>query len=135
MSTSRRLRCGQPIVCTFYQVAGDNALYWFVANAVPTAIGAAVAFGHPLTILLGGLSAPFTSLTPVIGAGYVAAFVQTWFAPPLVREFQAVGEDIAKARMWWSSRLLRIFLVFIFATFGSFLGTFFGGVEIFRNLF
>ena len=117
------------------EVAGDNALYWFVANSVPTAIGATVALGHPFTVLLGGLSAPFTSLTPVIGAGYVAAFVQTWFAPPLVREFQTVGEDIAKARMWWRSRLLRIFLVFIFATLGSFLGTFFGGVEIFRNLF
>jgi pheromone shutdown-related protein TraB len=114
--------------------AGDNAIYWFIANSVPTAIGALIAFGHPLTIVLGGLAAPFTSLTPVIGAGYVAAFVQTWFAPPVVREFQSVGEDIAQPGMWWRSRLLRIFLVFILTTLGSLLGTFTGGVEIFRNL-
>lgn len=114
--------------------AGDNAIYWFIANSVPTAIGAIIALGHPLTILLGGLAAPFTSLTPVIGAGYVAAFVQTWFAPPLVREFQNVGDDIAQLGMWWRSRLLRIFLVFLLTTLGSLLGTFTGGIEIFRNL-
>ena len=114
--------------------ASDNAIYWFIANSVPTAIGAIIALGHPLTILLGGLAAPFTSLTPVIGAGYVAAFVQTWFAPPLVREFQNVGDDIAQLGMWWRSRLLRIFLVFLLTTLGSLLGTFTGGIEIFRNL-
>ena len=115
--------------------AGENALFWFTANALPTTIGGIVALGHPITIVAAGLAAPFTSLTPVIGAGYVAAFVQTWFAPPFVREFQSVGEDIAQAGMWWRSRLLRIFLVFLLTTLGSFVGTGVGGAEILRNLF
>ena len=71
--------------------AGENALYWFLANAIPTGLGGLIAFGHPLTILAAFFGAPFTSLTPVIGAGYVAAFVQTWYVPPTVQEIQGVG--------------------------------------------
>ena len=59
------------------------------------------------------------STISVIGAGYVAAFVQTWVAPPLVREFQTVGEDISQFGRWWQNRLLKIFLVFILTTLGS----------------
>jgi pheromone shutdown-related protein TraB len=115
--------------------ASDNAIFWFLINAVPCAIGAVIALAHPLTILAGFISAPFTSLTPVIGAGYVTAFVQTYVHPPLVHEFQSVGEDIATLRGWWHSRLLRVFLVFILTTLGSLIGTWVGGSVIVSNMF
>jgi pheromone shutdown-related protein TraB len=117
------------------EAAGENAAFWFVANAVPSGIGGLLALGHPATVASAFLSAPFTSLTPVIGAGYVCAFVQALARPPTVREFQHVGEDIAKPRRWWQSRLLRIFLVFFFTTFGSIIGTWVGGARIVSNLF
>ena len=74
--------------------AGENALFWFLANAVPTGIGAIAAFGHPVTVVAAALSAPFTSLTPVIGAGYVAAFVQTWMAVRRIRDHQLEAEAL-----------------------------------------
>lgn len=115
--------------------ASDNALFWFLINAVPCAIGGAIALGHPLTIIAAFASAPFTSLTPVIGAGYVTAFVQTYVQPPLVHEFHSVGDDIATLRGWWHSRLLRVFLVFILTTLGSLIGTWVGGSVIVANVF
>ena len=115
--------------------AGENALFWFVANALPSGLGGVLALGHPVTVVAAFFSAPFTSLTPVIGAGYVSAFVQTFVRPPFVREFRSVGEDIASLSGWWRSRLLRIFLVFVLTTLGSMIGTWVGGVEIVSNLF
>ena len=115
--------------------AGENALYWFLANAIPSGIGGLLAFAHPLTTLAAFFAAPFTSLTPVIGAGYVAAFVQTWFVPPTVHEIQTVGEAISTAKGWWTNRLLRILLVFLLTTLGSVIGTWVGGFEIISNLF
>lgn len=115
--------------------AGENALFWFLANAIPSGIGGVLALAHPLTSLAAFFAAPFTSLTPVIGAGYVAAFVQTWLVPPKVQEIQTVGEDIATLKGWWTNRLLRILLVFILTTLGSVIGTWVGGVEIVSNLF
>ena len=114
--------------------AGANALYWFVANAIPASLGALLAGGHPLAILAGGFGAPFTSLTPLIGAGYVAAFAQVWMAPPFVHEFESISDDVAKASRWWRSRLLRVFLVFLGTTFGSMIGSWVGGYEIVTNL-
>ena len=117
------------------EAAGANALYWFLANAIPSAIGAVIALGHPLTAVAAFFSAPFTSLTPVIGAGYVCAFVQTWFRPPHVHEFQSLGDDVSSLAGWWQSNLLRIFLVFLLTTLGSVIGTWVGGYEIVTNLF
>lgn len=115
--------------------AGENAFFWFMANAVPTGVGGLIALAHPITVAAAFLSAPFTSLTPVIGAGYVAAGVQAYVQPPKVREFQSVGDDIASAGGWWRNRLLKIFLTFLLTTLGSFAGTWVGGIEIVRNTF
>lgn len=117
------------------QVAGDNLLYWVLANGIPSSVGAAVALAHPLTVAAAFFVAPVTSLTPVVGAGYVLAFVQAWLRPPRVYEFESVADDVASPRAWWSSRLLRILLVFVLTTLGSLLGTYVGGVEILSNLF
>jgi pheromone shutdown-related protein TraB len=115
--------------------AGQNAAFWFFANAIPSGIGGLLALAHPATVLAAFFAAPFTSLTPVIGAGYVAAFVQAYVRPPKVTEFQNVGNDMSRVSAWWSNRLLKIFLVFILTTLGSLIGTWVGGIEIVRNLF
>ena len=115
--------------------AGSNALYWFLANGIPSALGAVVALGHPATILSAFAAAPITSLTPVIGAGYVCAFVQVMTRPPVVKEFETVSADIVTFRGWWQNKLLRIFLVFLMTGLGSVIGTWVGGYRIFTNLF
>lgn len=115
--------------------AGENLLFWILANGIPAAVGAMISLAHPATILSAFCAAPITSLTPVIGAGYVTAFVQSYFKPPLVKEFPHLWDDLASPRGWWRNRLLRIFLVFILTTIGSMIGTWVGGAEIVSNLF
>ncbi|CAK8711913.1 Conjugal transfer protein TraB [Candidatus Electrothrix gigas] len=115
--------------------AGSNALYWILANGIPSSIGAVLAFAHPATVVSAFAAAPITSLTPVIGAGYVCAFVQVMTCPPVVKEFEGVSNDMVTLRGWWRNKLLRIFLVFILTGFGSAIGTWVGGYRIFTNLF
>ncbi|UCH92050.1 MAG: TraB/GumN family protein [Nitrospirota bacterium] len=115
--------------------AGDNALFWILANGIPSGMGGLLAMAHPLTTLTAFVSAPFTSLTPVIGVGYVTAFVQAYLQPPIVKDFQTVAEDIAVPGRWWKSRLLRVFLAFLLPTIGSIIGTWVGGTRIVSNLF
>ncbi len=115
--------------------AGANLLFWIIANGIPTAIGAMLALAHPLTTIGAFAAAPVTSLTPVIGAGYVTAFIQVMIRPPVVKEFETVGDDIATVTGWWKNKLLRVFLVFFFTGLGSSIGTWVGGYEIFKNLF
>lgn len=116
-------------------VAGANLLVWILANGIPSSIGAMLALAHPISIISAFVAAPITSLTPVIGAGYVTAFVQAMVKPPVVKEFEQVGEDIVKVTSWWKNKLLRVFLVFFLSGFGSAIGTYVGGYQIIKNLF
>jgi pheromone shutdown protein TraB len=88
-----------------------------------------------VTIASAFFVAPVTSLIPVIGAGYVLAFLQAYLAPPVVGELETVADDVGSLRQWWRNRLLRIMLVFILTTLGSMIGTYVGGYEIVSNLF
>jgi pheromone shutdown-related protein TraB len=117
------------------EVAGQNLLFWIVANGVPSTLGALAALAHPVTIASAFFVAPVTSLIPVIGAGYVLAFLQAYLAPPVVGELETVADDVGSLRQWWRNRLLRIMLVFILTTLGSMIGTYVGGYEIVSNLF
>jgi pheromone shutdown protein TraB len=115
-------------------VAGDNLIFWVLVNGIPSMLGAALALAHPLTLLAAFLAAPITSLTPVIGAGYVTAFVQAWVSPPRVKDFQSVIDDASSVRLWWKNRLLKVLLAFILPGFGSMIGTYIGGYKIFHDL-
>lgn len=115
--------------------AADNIFYWIFVNGFFSALGAALAMAHPLTIASAFIAAPITSLTPVIGAGYVTAFVQAYKVPPLVREFQTAAEDMGSIKKWWENRLLKVFLAFILPGLGSVAGTWLGGYKIISNMF
>lgn len=112
----------------------EHALFWILANGIPAAIGALIALAHPLTILAAFVAAPITSLSPLIGAGYVTAFVEAWLRPPRVRELVAVADDAGTPRAWWSNRVLRILLAFILPSLGSVIGTFVGGADLLAGL-
>jgi pheromone shutdown-related protein TraB len=114
--------------------AGENVIYWILASGTPCAIGAILALAHPLTVLAAFVSAPITTLSPVIGAAYVTAFVQAYVRPPIVKEFQTVAEDVSVFRMWWRNKLLRVFLAFVLPGLGAAVGSILGSIELVRNL-
>lgn len=116
-------------------VAGDSMIYWVIATGTPAAVGALLAFAHPLTILSALVSAPITTLIPVLGVGHVTAFVQIMVKPPVVLEFERALDDMATFSGWWKNRLLRVFLVFMLPSFGATFGMWIGGVELFSKLF
>ncbi|AMV71710.1 TraB/GumN family protein [Desulfuromonas carbonis] len=99
------------------------AIGWVLANGLLSALGALIAFGHPLTIATAFVAAPITSLNPTVGAGMVTGLVQAFIAAPTVGDFERVGDDLANLRGWWGNRMTRVLLVFFFSNLGSALGT------------
>jgi pheromone shutdown-related protein TraB len=114
---------------------GQNLAYWFLAGAILSAVGAILALAHPVTVLASFIAAPYATLNPLIGVGYIAALVQVYVRPPTVKQLQTVGEDVGQPGQWWRNRLLRIVLVFFFTTIGNLIGNFLGASEIISNLF
>ncbi len=107
---------------------------WIVINGGLSAIGAAIAFAHPLSIVTAFCAAPLTSLNPTIGAGMVVAAVETYLRKPEVGDFNRLRSDTTTLKGWWHNRVTRILLIFILSTLGSAIGTYVAGFRIFEQL-
>jgi len=107
---------------------------WIVINGGLSALGAAIAFAHPLSILTAFLAAPLTSLNPTIGAGMVVAAVETYLRKPKVSDFNRLRADTTSLKGWWRNQVTRILLIFILSTLGSAIGTYVAGFRIFEQL-
>jgi|SRR5690554_2141863 len=107
---------------------------WLLYNGILSGLGAAIAGGHPLTILAATLAAPFTSLNPTIAAGMVAALVETMVRKPKVQDFEALQLDTMKLSGWWKNPVTRVLLVFILTNLGSAIATWVSGYKIFSQL-
>jgi len=97
--------------------------YWFLINGVLSAVGAAIALGHPVSILTAFLAAPFTSLNPAIAAGWFAGYAELKVRNPKVKDFEGLNR-LGGLKDFWKNRVTRILLVVAFANLGSVIGTF-----------
>ncbi|HET8985731.1 MAG TPA: TraB/GumN family protein [Trueperaceae bacterium] len=107
---------------------------WTLITAGLAGIGTLLALAHPLTILATMIAAPFTTLNPFLGAGFVAAGVELWLRKPSVGDFERLKKDITTWRGWWTNRAARVLLVFVLSTLGASAGTFLAGARIFGRL-
>ena len=98
--------------------------YWVLWNGSLAALGAIIAFAHPLAILVSLLGAPITSLNPFIGVGILSGLVQVTFIKPRVIDAQNISEDGASLKGWYRNRITRALLVFFLSSLGSSIGTF-----------
>lgn len=103
---------------------------WVVINGGLAALGAALARGHPLTVLSAMLAAPLTSLNPAIAAGMVTGLVESWLRKPKVSDLERLRDDATTLKGWFKNPATRILLVFFFSNIGSALGTWVAGFQI-----
>ncbi|MFZ4453952.1 TraB/GumN family protein [Salibacterium aidingense] len=126
------------IAYTFYAnpSAGlQQTISWLLWNGSFSALGAAVALGHPLTVLTAFVAAPLTSLNPVIAAGWFAGIVQAYLRRPNVQDFETLSDDVHSAKGFWGNKVTRILLIVVLANVGSTLGTMIGGADVIRLFF
>ena len=103
---------------------GTNMIYWWVAaNGILAALGALIAFAHPLTVLSSALAAPLTSLNPMIAAGWVSGLVEAIARKPRVKDFESLPEDILSLRGFWRNKVTKVLLVVVLTNLGSAFGT------------
>lgn len=108
---------------------------WVLINGGLSALGAAIALAHPLTILSAFFAAPITSLNPTIGAGMVVGIVESYLRKPKVSDFESLRNDISEVKGWFKNRVARVFVIFFLANLGSAIGTYVAGASIVQQIF
>jgi pheromone shutdown protein TraB len=64
----------------------------------------------------------------------VTGAVELSMRKPRVSDFSQLRGDVASLRGWWHNRVARVFLVFLFSTLGSAIGTYVAGFHIVDQL-
>lgn len=116
------------------ELGWELIITWFTINGGLAALGALIALAHPLTIVASAVAAPFTSLNPLVGVGFVAAAVELWRRKPLVGDFATLRKDVGTLKGWYRNRVAHTLLVFILTTLGSASATWVAGARIFVRL-
>ncbi len=98
-------------------------LYWFLINGLLSAAGVLLARGHPFSILAAFAAAPFTSLHPMLAAGWFAGLAEAKVKNPKVKDFENLPK-IDSYRDLQNNQVTRILLVTAYANLGSTIGTF-----------
>ncbi|MGG3912810.1 TraB/GumN family protein [Rossellomorea vietnamensis] len=110
----------------------QQGISWILWNGGFSALGVAIGMGHPLAILTAFVAAPFTSLNPLLAAGWFAGFVQAFFRRPNVGDFDSLPEDVLSIKGFWRNKVTRVLLIVVLANLGSTLGTVIGGADVVR---
>lgn len=105
----------------------ESIYIWIFVNGILSAIGAAIAFAHPYTIITAFVSAPLTSLNPMIATGWVSGLVQAGVKKPTVADIEDLPNATSSVKGFWLNPASRILLVVVLANIGSSLGTFIAG--------
>lgn len=123
------------IVITFItnpSAGAQQTISWVLWTGSFAALGTALAFGHPFSILTAFVVAPITTLHPLIAAGWFAGLTQAYICRPSVRDFENLNEDVFSLKGFWNNKVTRILLIVTLANLGGSIGTFIGGADVIR---
>lgn len=108
---------------------------WVLWNGVLASLFTALALGHPLTVLAAFVSAPITSIDPLLACGWITGLVEATIRKPTVEDLNNVPEDIFHITRFFKNRFLRALAIVFFSNIGSAIGTFIAGTDMIRNMF
>tara|TARA_B100001142_G_scaffold282479_1_gene294878 strand:+ start:7152 stop:8318 length:1167 start_codon:yes stop_codon:yes gene_type:complete len=112
----------------------DSISVWLVLNALLAGIGILIAGGHPLSVIVGALASPFTSLNPSLAAGWFAGYTQIKMVPPTGKDAQEFI-TLSDYSIFWKNKVGRVMLVVIGGNIGSTAGSLIAGGAIFNIFF
>jgi pheromone shutdown-related protein TraB len=113
----------------------QQTISWILWNGSFAALGAAIAFAHPLAVITAFVIAPISSLNPLMAAGWFSGIVHVYFKRPNVNDFIQLSEDVYTVKGFWRNKVSRVLLIVILTNLGSTLGTIMGGADIVRVFF
>ena len=108
-------------------------LVWLIVNGGLSALGALIAFAHPLSVITAFIAAPITSLNPLLAAGWFAGIMEAYLRKPKVSDLQNIDEAANSLKGLYQNRFTPVLIVVILANIGSSIGTFIAGLDIFKS--
>jgi len=107
---------------------------WILFTGGFAALGAIISLAHPLSILAAFVTAPLTTLHPLLAAGWFSGMSEAYLRRPRVEDLETVSEDLNTISGWWKNRVSRVLLVVMLSNLGAALGSILGATSIVRSI-
>jgi len=118
-----------------FDVGRELLMQWLVFTAGLAGLGALLAGGHPLSVLVAAVAAPLKPIRPPgLSPGLLSALVEAHLRKPAYGDFLSLRDDAQSWRGWYRNRVSRTLLNFILTNLGSSLGVWIAGLRIFGKL-
>ena len=101
----------------------DSISIWLILNSFLAGLGVLLARGHPMSILVGAIASPITSLNPSLAAGWFAGYTQLKMAPPTGKDAYDFLEFSSLYSIFFKNKVGRVLMVTIFGNLGSSAGS------------
>lgn len=114
------------IVAGFFRLGGDASLSmllrWLLLNGSLSALGALIALGHPLSILISFFGAPIGTISPFLSVGLFSGLVEVSVRKPRVQDAENLMEDISSLKGIYRNRIIHALLIFLLSSLGGAIG-------------
>ena len=101
----------------------DSISIWLILNSFLAGLGVLLARGHPISVLVGAMASPITSLNPSLAAGWFAGYTQLKMAPPTGKDAYDFLEFSSLYNIFFKNKVGRVLMVTIFGNLGSSVGS------------
>ena len=122
-------------VITYPDMTADVLIFafavWFLINGVLSAIGVIIAGGKPRSVLVSFLMAWFTSLNPLLAAGWFAGLSEAGIRKPTAKDMKAMMNAETFKELNQNS-FFKVIFVAALSNVGSMIGTFIGAYLILK---
>jgi pheromone shutdown-related protein TraB len=106
------------------EVSLDMLKRWVLWNGSLAALGALLAFAHPLAILASFVGAPIATLNPFIGVGLFSGVAQALLLRPRISDAEGLSESLTSIKGIYKNRITHVLLVFFLSSVGGAIGNF-----------
>jgi pheromone shutdown-related protein TraB len=114
------------IIVGFFRAGADVSLTmlvrWVLWNGSLAAVGALIALGHPLSILVSFIGAPFGTISPFVSIGLFSGITEATIRKPRVSDTQTLSTDVTSLKGIYGNRITRALLVFFLSSIGGAIG-------------
>jgi pheromone shutdown-related protein TraB len=97
---------------------------WLIIHGGLAAVGALLAWAHPLTIVIAFVGAPIGTLNPFGKIGLFTGVAEAFLRKPRVRDVESLSDDVMSFKGFYRNRVTHILMVFFLSTLGAAIGNF-----------
>lgn len=100
----------------------EALIQWTLVTGTFSAIGAALALAHPVSIVVAFVAAPFATIHPLIATGWFSGLSEAYLRQPTVGDYEGLSQ-MNGLRDFWKNRVTRVLLVAALTNIGAMIGT------------